>query len=85
MKREACHDDPSRHRGTGQESLTTRLVKKGFPSAARLGVVFLIAIVIQILCFSLMKNHTLAFLDQINVHCQTHVMGYDLNKFAWYF
>ena len=28
VKREACHDDPSRHRGTGQESLTTRLVKK---------------------------------------------------------
>ena len=26
--REACHDDPPRHRGTEQESLTTRLVKK---------------------------------------------------------
>lgn len=28
VKREACHDDAPSHRGTGQESLTTRLVKK---------------------------------------------------------
>lgn len=28
VKGEACHDDPPRHRETGQESLSTQLVKK---------------------------------------------------------